>query len=137
MLMPRLSLFCARSMMLAGLLSVSSALWAQSAPPDAPTSFPPEATTPTAAALQTALAGKVFNVKLADGVTWRLQYQTNGYWFINTSRGFADTGKWSTQDGQLCGGGKRIKDTCNAMRLQGGTLYMQRDSGEVVVLVAE
>jgi hypothetical protein len=114
------------------LIAVSSAM-AQTAPAD----FPVDATPPAAAVLQGALAGKVFAVKLADGSSWRLEYKGSGYFWINTSKGFADTGKWSTQDGKLCSEGQKIKANCNDVRARGASLLLKRESGEIIELVPQ
>ena len=57
---------------------------------------------PAAPALKAALAGKTFNVDLADGTRWRLEYKANGYFFLNTSTGFNGTGDWRADDERLC-----------------------------------
>lgn len=99
--------------------------------------FPEPATAPSAAELRDKLAGKVFRAKLADGGFWRLEYKANGYFFINTHSGFSDTGKWQTKDGALCSEASKIKANCNEVRVHGDAIYLKRDSGEVVQLVAQ
>ena len=118
--------------MLLPLLAATQA-FAQTAPAD----FPADATTLSAAALQEAFAGKVFAVKLTDGTGWRLEYKSNGYFWVNTSKGFSDTGKWSTTDGKLCGEGQKIRASCNEVRANGKALLLKRDSGEIIELVAQ
>ncbi len=115
------------------LLCAASQTFAQTAPAD----FPADANTPSAAALQEAIAGNVFAVKLADGTSWRLEYKSNGYFWVNTSRGFSDSGKWSTTDGKLCGELQKIKPSCNEVRANGKALLLKRDSGEIIELVAQ
>jgi hypothetical protein len=107
---------------------------AQTVPPD---SFPADALAPPAAELQKLVSGKVFAVKLANGNSWRLEYKANGYFFINTSSGFSDTGEWRTEDGKLCSKGRNISGSCNETRTQGDALLLKRDSGEIVQLVAQ
>jgi hypothetical protein len=102
-----------------------------------PTEFPPGATEIAPAALTEALNGKVFSVKLANNSTWRLEYRANGQFFINTSGGYNDSGKWTVKDSQLCGDPTKSKASCNDMRLVGGRLYMKRDSGEIIELVPQ
>jgi hypothetical protein len=77
------------------------------------------------------LRGKVFQVALADGGWWRLEYRDK-QWYINTNRGFSDDGPWHVEGSNLCSEGRRIKAACYPMRLAGGVLLMKRDNGEVV-----
>ena len=97
--------------------------------------FPEGAVAPASAELHDRLAGKVFDVKLSDGASWRLEYKANGYFFINTSRGFSDSGEWKAEDGRLCSKGRKIAGNCSEIRVKDGGIYMQRDSGEVVRFV--
>jgi hypothetical protein len=48
------------------------------------------------------LSDKKFDVKLADGTSWKLEYKSNGYYSVNTSTGFSNAGTWQAADGQLC-----------------------------------
>lgn len=41
--------------------------------------------------------------QVADGNGWRLQYNDNGYFFVNTTNGFNGSGKWHTEMSRLCG----------------------------------
>ncbi len=102
---------------------------AQTAPP----AFPEGATPLAADDLTKALSDKVFHVQPASGPAWRLQYNANGYWFIDVGA-FRDTGKWVAKDSTVCGEGRQIRASCNEIRTKDGTLYMKRDSGEVVKL---
>jgi hypothetical protein len=102
-----------------------------------PTEFPPGATEIAPAALTEALNGKVFAVKLANSSTWRLEYRANGQFFINTSGGYNDTGKWTVKDSQLCSDPTKSKASCNDMRLVGSRLHLKRDSGEIIELVPQ
>lgn len=111
-----------------------SAAFAQ--PSEAP-AFPDGAAPPNAAELRERLAGKLIKVQLADGSSWRLEYKANGYFFVNTSRGFSDTGEWRTEDGKLCSKGRKINPSCNDVRVVGDALYLKRDSGEIVQFVAQ
>lgn len=121
-----------RAMLLLPLLAATQAL-AQTAPAD----FPADASTLSAAALQEALAGKVFAVKLADGTSWRLEYKSSGYFWINTSRGFNDSGKWTVQDGKLCSELQKVAASCSEARMHGKALLLKRSSGEIIELVAQ
>ena len=96
-----------------------------------PTDFPAEAKALAADALQQRVAGNVFKVKTAGGAEWRLQFQTNGYYFINVG-GYSDSGSWRTEESRLCTAPQRRPAACNEMRLAGDALYMKRESGEVV-----
>ena len=115
------------------LLSAASQTFAQTAPAD----FPADASTPSATALQEALAGKVFAVKLADGTSWRLEYKSSGYFWINTSRSFNDSGKWTVQDGKVCSELQKVAASCSEVRLHGKAMLLKRPSGEIIELVAQ
>ena len=78
---------------------------------------------------------KVHDVKLADGSSWRLEYKSNGYFFINTSRGFNGDGQWQVEDGKLCGQLRGRDRTCNEVRLLKGVMHYKRDNGEIVQFV--
>jgi hypothetical protein len=94
--------------------------------------FPEGATTPGAAEVRKHLEGKVFDVGLADGTSWRLEYKSNGYFFVNTSTGFNGSGQWQAEDGRLCGqlrGGDR---SCNEVRFSQDRMHLKRNSGEVI-----
>lgn len=78
---------------------------------------------------------KVHDVKLADGTSWRLEYKSNGYFFINTSRGFNGDGQWQVEDGKLCGQLRGRERTCNEVRLLKGVMHYKRDNGEIVQFV--
>jgi hypothetical protein len=97
--------------------------------------FPEGATELKAADIASRLTGKVFDVRQADGVTWRLEYNSSGYFFIDTSRGFRSSGVWNAEDGKLCGKLQGRDRTCNAVRLYQDHVHYARDSGEVVRLV--
>ncbi|HUG24272.1 hypothetical protein [Piscinibacter sp.] len=102
----------------------------------APTDFPPEATPVSDDALRERLSGKVFSVMPADGNGWRLEYKSNGYFFINTDKGFAEAGRWKTESGKLCSEAPRIQANCSEVRVKGDALYLKRAStGEVVEFV--
>lgn len=109
------------------LLSAATA----SALAQAPADFPADAKPLTAAALQDRIAGKVFGVKPASGSPWRLQFQSSGYYFIDAGN-FRDNGKWRIDDSRLCTTPQTRPAACNEMRLAGDSLYMKRDSGEIV-----
>lgn len=97
----------------------------------ATTTFPEGATVLTTAALQEAVAGKVFNVVADSGPDWRWEFKANGYFFINVGS-LRDTGPWTAKESALCTEGKYIKASCNEVRQLGTNLYLKRDNGNVV-----
>ena len=114
------------------LIALPLCAWAQVS---LPTEFPAEAVAPSAEALQQVVSGKKFRARLSDGTLWRLDYKSSGYAFIDTSRGFRDTGRWRVEGSQLCVEWQRVTGGCNEMRLKGGAMYVKRTSnGEVVAL---
>lgn len=103
-------------------------------PAPAPTEFPADAAPLAADELKDRLAGKVFKVQLHDGASWRLEYKTNGYFFVNTSGGFNGSGAWDTDGSKLCGKLRGNDVACNEVRQSAGRLYLKRASGEVIAL---
>ena len=99
--------------------------------------FPEGASTPNEADVKKYLDDKVFNVKLADGNSWRLEYKSNGYFFVNTSTGFSSSGQWKAEDGRLCGQLKGRDRSCNDVRFHQDLLHLKRDSGEIIQLVSK
>ena len=87
-------------------------------------------------ALSTAVAGKVFSAKTAQGQVWRWQFKSDGYFFINIGN-FSDGGKWSAKESTLCTQGSRIAYSCNEVRTLGQELLLKRDNGEVVKLLVQ
>jgi hypothetical protein len=76
---------------------------------------------------------------MTDGVVWRFEWKSSGYFFINTDRayswGYVDSGKWHIEDGKVCAQMQRSGAACSEMRLFNDALYMKRASnGEVVAL---
>lgn len=101
-----------------------------------PTQFPDTALAPNADSLREHLAGKSFNVKPFNGASWRLEYASNGYVFLNTSTGYSDKGRWRVEDGKLCAEWTKLTSGCNEARLAGSFLLIKRHNGEVVTLVS-
>jgi hypothetical protein len=98
-----------------------------------PTEFPPDAAPIGAEALRERLSGKVFRARIANGEAWRLQFNANGYFFINTERGFADDGKWRVEEGKFCTELKKVASSCSDARVKGDATFFKRASnGEVV-----
>src|SRR4029453_12396437 len=81
-----------------------------------PVEFPAAGRPLPAGALKDAVAGKTFNVDLADGTRWRLEYKPNGYFFVNTSSGFNGTGQWRAEEGRLCAQLRGRDTSCNEVR---------------------
>jgi hypothetical protein len=99
-----------------------------------PLEFPADAKPIAAATLKESLAGRTFNVALADGSRWRLEYKANGYFFVNTSSGFNGTGDWRADDERLCTRLRGGQMSCNEVRAVGSLMFLKRDSGEVIAL---
>ncbi|TDM09421.1 MAG: hypothetical protein C4K60_09140 [Ideonella sp. MAG2] len=97
--------------------------------------FPQGAQAMSAADIRKYIEDKVQDVKLADGTSWRLEYKANGYFFINTSRGFNGSGEWQAEEGKLCGQLRGRERTCNDVRMVNGVMHYKRDSGEIVQFV--
>jgi len=104
-----------------------------------PDAFPAGAEPVSADRLRALVSGRVFNVKPAVDPAWRLDYKESGYVFLNTASGFADSGRWHTEEAKLCGTGwQRVPSGCGEVRAVGDRLYLKRASnGEVVALVPE
>ena len=119
-----------RSITALALLATTAGALAQA--PAVPAEFPAGAQPLTAEALQQRLSGKEFQVPLADGSWWRLQFLSGGNWAITTNRGHKNDGTWRVDGSQMCSEPKKARASCNEMRLLGDTLYLKRDSGEVV-----
>ena len=97
------------------------------------TEFPAGSAPLSTDALTAAVSDKVFGAQPAKGAAWRLQYNANGYFFANVGN-LSDNGKWHVKDSALCGAGRHIGAFCNEFRIKDGTLYMKRQSGEVLKL---
>ena len=94
--------------------------------------FPADATAPSDEEIKKYVESGVLTAAIADGTTWRLEYKPNGYFFINTSRGFNSDGQWQAEGGKLCGALKGRDRTCNEVRMHQGVLHYKRDNGEIV-----
>jgi len=98
--------------------------------------FPADLPSPAADALKQKMAGKKYVVKLPTGTTWRLQFNSNGYYFLNvTPSGFNGSGTWRTEDGRLCTQLRGEPMACNEVRERGEVVVLKRSSGEVIDLV--
>ena len=73
---------------------------------------------------------------MTDGGTWRFEWKSSGYVFLNTDRGYSDSGKWSVEDGKVCANMQKSGPSCSEMRIANNVLYMKRASnGEVFALL--
>lgn len=117
-------------------MSLLVATSAQAFAQTTPSTFPDDAAALAPAALQDALAGKVYAVKMATGPDWRWEFNANGYFYFNAGS-FSDRGKWSVKDSTLCSEGKQIKASCNEVRQRGTALYLKRDNGDVVMMTPQ
>jgi hypothetical protein len=95
-------------------------------------SFEEGMATPSAEELKTILAGNKFTVDRADGNHWRLEFKSNGYYFINVGSGYADSGEWKTENGKLCTSPRKTPAACNDIRLNNGAVLLKRTNGEIV-----
>ncbi|MEO8280205.1 MAG: hypothetical protein ABI564_10985 [Ideonella sp.] len=100
--------------------------------------FPQNATSPTAQELTTRLAGKSFAVQLKDGMGWKLEYNSSGYFFVDTSTGGRAKGIWHAEDGKLCSQVKGRDTTvgCNEARVHDDQIVLRRTNGELIRFVA-
>jgi hypothetical protein len=115
-------------------LSLSILVAASASAQTVPKEFPADGTTSSAAALKERFAGKVYATTLADGTSWRIDYKSSGYFFIDTSTGFHGSGDWHADDGKLCSRLRGATLSCNDVRAVGEVIYLKRDSGEVIAL---
>ncbi len=95
-------------------------------------SFPEGATVPNAAELKERLSGKVFDVQLTNGTSFRLEFTSLGYFFFDTSTGGKGNGTWTAEDGQLCSQRQGTERTCSAVRIHQNMVYAKRATGEII-----
>jgi hypothetical protein len=99
------------------------------------TEFPADSAVTSPDDLRTRLGGKVFRIQFADGSSTRIQYNANGYAYLDTSRGFRDSGKWRVEGDKLCNEWRQIASTCSDYRVHAGIVYLKRVSnGEIIAL---
>ena len=108
---------------------------AQTAAPN--TEFPADAEIIEGEALRQRMAGKSFTAVAADGQEMRLQYKENGFAFIDTSRGFRDTGKWRVDGKNICTDWSRAPNGCAEVRFQGEVVYLRRISNNEILLLKQ
>ena len=94
--------------------------------------FPEGATTPNAAEIETYVKGKVFNVKVANGTTWHMEYKGDGSLVVDPSSGRRYNGSWSFADGKLCDQPRGQPKSCNDVRMHQDLLHLKRDNGEII-----
>ncbi len=111
----------------AALAVAAASAFAQAQPAD----FPADAKALAPEALKERLAGKVFHVAFADGMTIRLQYQ-GGYYYVDTSRGARVHGTWRVDGSKVCTERAGRGPECDEARLVGDVLHFKRQNGEIV-----
>jgi len=97
--------------------------------------FPEGSNAPSASDIQQHLSGKAFDIKLADGTLWHVQYGSSGDFDFKSSKGFSDHGDWHAEDGKICSKGIKIPYSCNDVRMKGDDLYLKRDNNEIIQFV--
>jgi hypothetical protein len=93
--------------------------------------FPEGAVTPNAAELKQHLQDRVFTYKLSSGTPIRVQYNANGYVFVN-GPSYQDSGEWKAEEGRLCGSLQKAGAFCNDARMSAGVLFFRRMNGEII-----
>jgi hypothetical protein len=121
-----------------GFALCSTCFAASAQAPAGPQDFPADAKPIAADALAARFAGKVFKVAHASGSTWRLQYDSSGYYYLNIApSGFSDSGKWRVEGGKLCTVPQKSAASCNEVRAVGDVLHLKREAnGEIIKLEA-
>jgi len=107
-----------------GLAVLSAAAWADE--------FADGAAKPTADEIRQYVEGKAFNIKLASGDSWKLEYKGDGDLNWKTSKGYSGTSRWTHADGTLCDQPRGKVKSCNDVRMVGGVLHLKRESGEII-----
>lgn len=99
------------------------------------TTFPEDSTQASASDIQQRLTGKTFDIKLADGSSWHVEYTSANAYDFHTNSGFSDHGEWKAEDGKVCSKGQKIPYSCNEVRMKGDAIFLKRDNGEVIQFV--
>jgi hypothetical protein len=101
-----------------------------------PTEFPSDAMPIAGDALKARFSDRVFKVAHASGSTWRLQYKSDGYYFVNIApSGFSDSGKWRIEESKICTEPQKLAASCSEVRTLGEALVVKRGAnGEVIRL---
>jgi hypothetical protein len=117
------------------LLTVAGVAWSQSPLPEEP---PADSQQIAGEALRTRVSGKTFKFA-APGtpVTSRLQYNANGYVFLNVSTGMSDSAAWRIEGSQLCADWRKIPASCSEMRVKGDLLFAKRANGTWATLTPD
>lgn len=101
------------------------------------TKFPDGSEELSTEALQSAVADKTFTVQPEQGPAWKWQLKANGYYYINIGN-WSDSGTWNSKGSMLCSAGHKVySPSCDEVRVKEGQLFLKRDSGEIVKLVAQ
>lgn len=94
--------------------------------------FPDGATVPSAEDFKQRLGDKKYGVTLASGITWRVEFKSNGYFFIDTSTGFRGTGEWRPENGRVCTKLRGGDENCSDGRVYDDHLHFKRADGEII-----
>ena len=99
--------------------------------------FPEGSSTPSGDEIRSHVSDKVFTVDLASGTSWRIEYASSGYFFVDVSTGGKAKGEWRPEDGKLCSKLQGQGDfSCSEARMKDGLLYIRRAAdGELIKLV--
>ena len=98
-----------------------------------PTEYPEGSMALTGDVIREQLAGKTYTVKPFDGTTWRLEFKADGSVFLDTSRGYRDSGKWRIDVNNWCAEMQKTGLACSELRRKGEIFYYRRISnGEIV-----
>jgi hypothetical protein len=118
------------------LLGGAVAAWAQQVPATPEVSpFPEQAQPLSAEALKGRLEGKVFATNNPNGSTSRLEFQRNGWAYLDVSTGFRDSGRWRTEaDSQVCVAWRSAGEVCSPVRQLEEQLWIRGRSGHVLRL---
>ena len=115
---------------LAATLVYAASACAQSA---FPTEYPAEAKPVAGSEISSRFTGKVFTVKSMTSGSWRLEFDTRGYAFVDTDSGYRDSGPWRVEGERWCAKMARTGDNCADLYAVGETLFYKRvKNGEVV-----
>jgi hypothetical protein len=115
-------------------LSVSvAAAWAQGTPEELLSGSTPLA----GEELKARLSGKSFAWQAPGSrFTAKVQYNANGFAFINVSSGLNDSGPWAVEGAQLCSQWKQLPAACAPeVRAKGDMLLVKRTDGSWATMV--
>jgi hypothetical protein len=85
--------------------------------------------------LRARLVGKSFTWKAGTArFTAKVQYDANGYAFINVSNGQNDSGRYKIDGSQLCSEWAKLPNACSEVRAQGDVLLLRRVDGTLATM---